>query len=128
MNRLMMFLLGTLLVGGCAGSRAWSSMRISSTETEAKLNNQKIMNLTIGQPRNEVLDIMGPPAKREAYQLENQRVVEFLFYRTSGWSATDDGDKDYQFTPFAFKENKLVGWGRNYYDNVVRIAIEATTK
>ena len=128
MNRLMILILGTLLVGGCIGSDVWRDMRVSSTESEAKLNNQKIMNLTIGQPRNEVLDVMGPPAKREAYQLANQRVVEFLFYRTSGWAVDDWRDKDYQFTPFAFEENKLVGWGRNYYDNVVRTAVEITTR
>ena len=118
----------TLILVGCAGSPAWRSMRISSTESEARINNEKIMNLNIGQSRQEVLEVMGMPAKREVYQLGNQSVIEFLFYRTSGWSGTDWGDKDYQFTPLAFENNKLVGWGRNYYDNIVRASIEIKTK
>lgn len=114
---------------GCAGSMAWQGIKTSSTETEAKANNEKIMNLNIGQPKTEVLQVMGSPAKREAYQLENKKIVEFLFYRTTGWaSSADYADKDYQFTPVAFENDKLVGWGRNYYDNIVRHAVDITVK
>ncbi|MCJ7645459.1 DUF3192 domain-containing protein [bacterium] len=128
MNKFVVILVSVFLLTGCAGSRAWHSMRISSTEAESKVNNEKIMSLNIGQTRAEVLRIMGNPSKREVYQLENQKIVEFLFYRTSGWSSTDSGDRDYQFTPFAFENEKLVGWGRNYYDNVVRHAVDINLK
>ena len=128
MNKFIVILVILFLLTGCAGSPGWHSMRISSTEAESKVNNEKIMSLNIGQTRTEVLKIMGNPSKREVYQLENQKIFEFLFYRTSGWSLTDSGDRDYQFTPLAFENEKLVGWGRNYYDNVIRHAIDINLK
>ena len=118
----------TLILVSCADSPAWRSMRISSTEFKARINNEKNMNSNIGQSKQEVLEIMGKPAKRQIYQLGNQRVIEFLFYCTSGWSGTDWSNKDYQFTPLAFENNELVGWGQNYYDNLIRAAIEIKTK
>ncbi len=113
---------------GCAGSPAWTSMQISSTREEAKLNNANLMKVQVGQPRDEVLGIMGMPAKREAYQLPNDKVVEFLFYRTAGWSPGSTTDSDAQFTPVAIENAKVGGWGRNYYDRVVRAAVEVTVK
>jgi hypothetical protein len=87
-----------------------------------------MMQIKIGQDRQEVIKIMGPPTKREAYQIENNKIIEFLFYRTQGWSIRDGGDKDYQFTPVAFENDKLIGWGRNFYDNIIRSAVEITIK
>jgi len=112
----------------CAGSPAWTSMQISSTREEAKLNNANLMKVQVGQPRDEFLGIMGMPAKREAYQLPNEKVVEFLFYRTAGWSPGSTTDSDAQFTPVAIENAKVSGWGRNYYDRVVRAAVEVTVK
>jgi hypothetical protein len=120
-------LFGLILVG-CAGSPAWESLQISSTRFEAKKNNTKLMNVQIGQTKEELLQIMGPPAKREAYQLGNNNVIEFLLYRTSGWDSKQMGDADSQFTPLAIKDNKVSGWGRNYYDIVVRSAVDVTVK
>ncbi len=121
-------LLALCLVSGCVGSSAWYSGKMSSTEDEAKANNKKMMALEVGQSRDTVLIVMGQPTRREAYQLDNQRIVEFLFYRTSGWSRDDRGDKDYQFTPVALEQKKLIGWGRNFYDNIVKIAVQVTGK
>jgi hypothetical protein len=126
--KLFAIALTSLLLFGCAGSPAWESMQISSTRFEAEKNNANLMNVQIGQSREELLQIMGLPAKREAYQLGNDKVIEFLIYRTSGWDSRRTGDTDSQFTPIAIKENKVSGWGRNYYDNVVRSAVDVTIK
>ena len=124
----MMLVVFLLFLVGCAGSPAWRHQRIGSTEAEAKENNENIMLLNIGQTKQEILEIMGTPAKREAYKLEADRIVEFWFYRTSGWSIHDMQDMDYQFTPLATENDELVGWGRNYYDTVVRSAVELLIK
>ena len=113
-----------VLLSGCYGSGAWYRGRMEHTENEAKLNNEKILKLNIGDSKAQVSTIMGIPSRRESYRLENEKIMDFLFYRTSGWKWSDDGDRDYQFTPFAFENDKLVGWGRNYYDNVIRHAVE----
>lgn len=117
-----------LVLGGCAGSPAWTSMHISSTRSEAESNNANLLKVEIGQTKAELLAIMGAPGKREAYQLESGRSVEFLFYRTGGWSTQVASDRDEQFTPVALEEGKVRGWGHNYYDNVVRAAVDVTIK
>jgi hypothetical protein len=123
MKIINIFVIVALFIG-CTGSRAWYGMKMGQTAEEAEINNQKIMKLKIGQSKEEVLKIMGPPTKREAYKLENKKIVEFLFYRTQGWAPDGLGDRDSQFTPVAIVNTELVGWGRNYYDNVVRAAVE----
>lgn len=37
-------------------------------------------------------------------------------------------DTDAQFTPVAIENDKVAGWGRNYYDRVVRAAVDVTVK
>ncbi len=103
-------------------------MQISSTRSEAERNNANLMKVQIEQSKEELLKIMGPPAKREAYRLPNGKVIEFLFYRTSGWSTHVATDTDAQFTPVAVENEKVSGWGRNYYDRVVRAAVDITVK
>lgn len=79
-----------------------------------------MLSLKIGQTRGEVLNIMGDPAKTESYDLGNGNVVVFYFYRTEGWSNQTLYDTDRQFTPVAFQNDKVIGWGRNYYDRVIK--------
>jgi len=113
-----------ILLSSCAGSPAWQSLQISSTRSEASKNNKKMLSLKIGQSKSEVLSIMGNPAKTESYDLGGGEVIEFYFYRTQGWSTHQTYDVDFQFTPVAFHNDKLVGWGRNYYDKVTRQQLE----
>jgi len=115
-------------LAACAGSPAWTSMQISSTRSEAERNNANLMKVQIGQTKEEFIKIMGPPTKREAYQLPNNKAVEFLFYRTSGWSTGVATDTDAQFTPVEIENDKVSGWGRNYYDQVVRAAVDVKVK
>lgn len=112
------------LLASCAGSPAWQSMQISSTRSVAEKTNKKMLSLKVGQCKSEVLKIMGEPVKTESYDLGKGTVVEFYFYRTQGWSTYETRDNDCQFTPVAFQNDKLVGWGRNYYDKVTRQQID----
>ena len=126
--RVCLFIIASVLLTGCPGSGLWHSMQISATRTEADRNNANLMKVEVGQLRDQFLQVMGPPTKREAYQLPNERSVEFLFYRTTGWSNIYSVDTDAQFTPVAIENGKVVGWGRNYYDRVVRSAVDITVK
>jgi outer membrane protein assembly factor BamE (lipoprotein component of BamABCDE complex) len=74
------------------------------------------MKLQVGMSRIEVMAIMGQPQRREAYEK-----VEFLIYRTD-WAGTTESQN---FTPVAIVNDKVVGWGRNYYDQTTRSKIEA---
>jgi len=120
----MKWVILALILSGCAGSPAWNSLKISSTTHEADRNNEAIMDLKLGQQKEDVIALMGIPKKREVYRINEDKEVEFLFYRTTGWGGEIAQDMDSQFTPFAFEKEKLVGWGRNYYDRVVRVSLE----
>lgn len=117
-----------LLLAGCAGSPAWQSIQISATRSEAQRNNSNLMAVQIGSSREALLQAMGNPAKREAYQLANNKTIEFLFYRTGGWSNLSSTDTDAQFTPVAIENGVVAGWGMNYYTRVVRAAVDVTIK
>ena len=71
-------------------------------------------SLELGMSRAQVVQIMGEPFKREAYN-----GVEFLFYRTERNPDGSWGGPRSE-TPVAIVGGKLDGWGRNYYDRVVR--------
>jgi hypothetical protein len=120
-------LVTALSVGGCTGSPAWYSMKMSETQEEAQRNNERMAKLQLGQTRQEVATLLGNPARSEAFRGKDGRAMEFLFYRTRGWTgsawaAAYGGDKiadtDDQFTPLAFENGTLVGWGRAFYDQV----------
>ena len=64
--------------------------------------------------------LMGNPYKTEFYQVEG-KPLEFWLYLTEGKNIYDHTLRDSNFTPLAFEDNMLTGWGRNYYDNVLRI-------
>jgi hypothetical protein len=107
-----------LLLFACAGSPFRTSM-------EAEGNRANLVKLHIGQDRNTVLKIMGRPYKTESY-VRDGRVLDFWLYLTEGKSITDRRLTDANFTPLAFEDGILKGWGRNYYDNVLRIKKDVT--
>ena len=109
----------TLLVGGCAGSATWYSQRIDETFEEARANNAKMANLRLGQKREEVLQVMGPPARSEAFRT-GDKTTEFLYYRTKGWephpwAAAYGGkkiaDRPDQFTAVTLENGVVTSWG-----------------
>jgi outer membrane protein assembly factor BamE (lipoprotein component of BamABCDE complex) len=69
------------------------------------------MKVQIGMSRDEVVALMGQPQKRETYGK-----TEFLIYQTN-----EPGN----FTPIGIVDGKVVGWGRNYYDNAVYSNVKA---
>jgi hypothetical protein len=98
---------------GCAGSPV-------RTGWEAEKNRSNMLTLKIGMTTEQVLALMGNPYKTESYQVEG-KPLEFWLYLTEGKNIYDHTLRDCNFTPLAFEDNILTGWGRNYYDNVLRI-------
>lgn len=111
-----------VVLSGCAGSPAADSLKMSSTGRLAKRNNSSIMGLQLGESRATAVATLGPPDKREAYQSQTGE-IEFLFYRTKAWDGQGAVASDDQFTPVAFRAGKLVGWGRNFYEQTIKIAV-----
>ena len=108
-------LLLTLLcfVAACAGSAY-------RTGIEAEQNRANFLKLNLGMTKDQVQTVMGPPYKTEMYQV-GDRPMEFWLYLTEGKSVSYDKLSDSNFTPLAFENGILKGWGRNYYDNELKI-------
>ena len=45
----------------CAGSPAWEGQQINKTAAEAEQNNDNLMNVQIGQTKQELIQLMGQP-------------------------------------------------------------------
>jgi outer membrane protein assembly factor BamE (lipoprotein component of BamABCDE complex) len=103
--------IAALCLSGCAGS----PVRNSSI---AEVNRDNMLDLNVGQSKKQVLLIMGEPYKTEAYSMDGEP-LEFWLYITQGAGARSLNDS--HFTPLAFRDGALQGWGRNYYDRVIRV-------
>jgi hypothetical protein len=107
-----------LILAGCAGSSA-------QTGWEASKNRDSMLNLNVGQSKDQVLALMGKPYKTEMYVADG-KPLEFWLYLTEGRVVDGPGLRDSNFTPLAFENGTLKGWGRNFYDNTVRIKKDVT--
>ncbi len=96
----------TLLVG-CQGSPV-------QTQWEAENNRKAMLGLSIGQPKADVVEVMGQPRKTEAY-IRDGTNIEFWLYLTEGIGIYNRKMTDEHFTPLVFENGKLAGWGRNFY-------------
>jgi hypothetical protein len=113
MRRISLLLILIWLVLSCAGSPA-------RTGWEAEQNRANLLKLNLGMTKEQVINAMGDPYKTEMYQIDG-KPIEFWLYLTEGRSIRDQGISDINFTPLAFSNGTLQGWGRNYYDNELKI-------
>ena len=111
MSKVMVSLILAAFLAGCA----------TQTEWEAEKNRKVLLHLKIGMTKVEVQNIMGEPRKTEAYSKDG-RNIEFWLYVTEGidYYSYDRTLRDSNFTPLAFEDGKLIGWGRNFYDQTLK--------
>jgi len=77
------------------------------------------MQISVGMSRDEVVKILGKPFGREVYGDD-----EYLIYETNYFGKSENERN----TPILIRSGKVVGWGRNYYDNTKKSKIEADIK
>ena len=98
---------------GCVSKQPWEIASIQ----------KKMLEVQMGMTTREVIDLLGTPVNREVVPDRNGKAVEFLFYQTSFTHTASPNffaATDAEITPFAFSDDKLLGWGRNYYDRATR--------
>ena len=117
-GRLYSLAIVLLTVVGCAGSPY-------QTGKEAERNRANLLDLKIGLTKDQVRAVMGAPYKTESYAREGMN-LDFWLYLTEGKSPSGLPLNDSNFTPLAFENGILKGWGRNYYDTVLRIKKDIT--
>jgi hypothetical protein len=81
-------------------------------------------NLSIGMAKAQVIEVMGPADKTEGYQTKSGGFMEFLLYRTADWDGDEYAKGDRQWTPVCLIDGKVKGWGRNFYDDTIKIRKE----
>jgi hypothetical protein len=104
---------------GCAGSPL-------ARRGEAHSNRSKLVNLKIGMTKEEVINLMGEPSKTEAYEIQGKKCEFWLYLTEYEWLQYTTPKPEY--TPLAFEEGILKGWGENYYDQALRIKQEIKIK
>ena len=86
---------------------------------EAARNRSNLAKLNLGMTKNEVVDLMGRPAKTEAYEIQGKN-LEFWHYRTEySWPLGTLED-----TALVFEGGVLKGWELGNYDEQTLIKPE----
>ena len=93
--------------------------------------NSNMLNLKIGMTKQEVLSVMkqdlgksatGEPHRTEAYQTNDGKSLEYWFYYTQPHRVEVVSDRSY--TPVCIIDGEVAGWGRNFYDDTIKIRKE----
>jgi len=112
MLRSVMFFLLLLLIS-CSGSPL-------ATGQISEQNRIDLMQLKVGMSTLDVQRIMGTPYKVENKEVENIN-YQIWYYITKATFLGQSELLDENFTPVIFQDNKLMGWGRYYYEYVMNI-------
>jgi hypothetical protein len=71
----------------------------------------------VGASRNDVINQLGAPERTEM-----QGTTEFLFYRLAWQFAAYQEERN----PIAIKDGKVIGFGKAYYDTIIKAQADAT--
>ena len=142
MKQILLLIMSVVMVGCVAANNAEIDRFVSQ-------NNRNLQSLKIGMSKDEVRKVMsqgkttekfpgyarrnythrieGSPMRVEAYKAGNGGVMEFwMYYTMASYEHKGSGDKNY--TPVCFVDGKVTGWGRNFYDNTIKIRKEIIRK
>ncbi|MCZ4337564.1 DUF3192 domain-containing protein [Shewanella colwelliana] len=90
-------------------------------EDRQSYNNAKLTELSLGQPLSEVKQLLGKADFSEAKTSSNQ-TLQVLFYRTHHSKSDGETTRD-ECTPLLFKDDKLVAWGQDTYQQYLSASI-----
>ncbi|MGL5359361.1 MAG: DUF3192 domain-containing protein [Shewanella sp.] len=86
---------------------------------------QTINSLSLGQPRVEIIALLGTPDFSEAKTLSQSQLL-VLFYRTHQQKSDGVTSKD-ECTPLLFKDDILIAWGADTYQQYLSAAADSNT-
>jgi len=86
-------------------------------------NRKNLMKLELGMTKNKVVQVMGTPSLNEAYKTRDEGELAILFYYTNRKWANGNITKD-ECIPIVFKNGKLIGWGDEFYQNILKVEVE----
>jgi len=107
MKRLLCALLMAAASFGCVSKTRWD---IAAAQ-------KKMLSIQPGMSKAQVIAVLGGPNSREVIPDNEGQPIEFLQYQTRfTGDAIMFAPQDSDMTPFMFINDRLIGWGRNYYD------------
>jgi Protein of unknown function (DUF3192) len=122
MKRIIILL--SLILASC------SSIYLDTSDLLRDQNKENLKKLSVGQPKNLVMDIMGRdpskgvfmwidnPYRTEVLTGKDGKTYEVLYYYTD-LKMRDDKITDDELTPVVLQDDKLVGWGYAFLDQKV---------
>jgi hypothetical protein len=111
-SKIFLIVVFSILFVGCA-----SKSPISVAETRSNLN-----KIELGMSKAEVVSLMGEPFQREMFLNSKGEAIEVLLYQTK-FVGMAISPNDNSLMPVVFKNKKLIGWGRNFYDTTKKYQI-----
>ena len=112
MKNLLIILLCIGLVG-CVGSPMRTSF-LAGRHTKAMIKLQPDMT------PEEVIKLMGNPDKTEMYRGKGGEPILVYLYITTPRDAFTRQWSEANYTPLVFENNKLAGWGWNYFNGTAQ--------
>ncbi|QYK00436.1 DUF3192 domain-containing protein [Shewanella psychrotolerans] len=91
-------------------------------EDRQAYNKAKLTEITLGTPVDEVKTLLGRADFSEAKTINND-TLQVLFYRTHHIKSDGETTRD-ECTPLLFKNNKLIAWGQDTYQQYLASAID----
>lgn len=100
------------------------SMLCACATVDAHRNNKRLMELSPGMSRDEVVHIMGTPQHSEVFNCSDGQEITFLFYETREPGTVITTSALDRCTPVVLVDGMLRGWGEGARRNALRLSLE----
>lgn len=119
MRKIPLLLVLIVFLSGCA---TLDSIRL--------VNRQRLLQLSIGMSKQDVLKVMGTKTETDGFQSINNpyrsetlrgenKTLEVLYYYTD-IKKSDGAITDDELTPLVFDDGKLIGWGWSFFEDTAK--------
>ncbi|MCP5404629.1 MAG: hypothetical protein H6922_00170 [Pseudomonadaceae bacterium] len=109
-----------LALGACTGPWQLPVAGMQGCPAEAVQQAQWVHNnlprVQLGGSRQQAIAVVGLPAKVESFLLSDNSAIDVFYYHTPETACRSGGAG---LLPLVFQNDKLLGYGQNYYHSVV---------
>ena len=83
-----------------------------------------LSRVRLGHSRRQTTAVLGPPSRVESFLLTDATMVDVFFYHTAA-TVCRRPDLDAALIPFVFQNDRLMGYGQNYYQDFIIPSLRA---
>ena len=96
---------------------------VSAGVGQVKQTRQRLNDLELGVSKTYIIKIMGLPRYRESFMDSDGQAIEVLFYQTE-FVGEMIAPTEAALTPIVLKGDKVIGWGRTFLEQRIRITVD----